>query len=243
MKRTINFVANGTRCQITIQAPREYQTEGAPELSITGMADGSAGQCDAAISEAIGDDAPDVARLIELWNQYHLKALPVAATNELESLADVIDGQRYGDAPDIDAAPDIGGDMIDSRDVIRAVEIYREALMHAGVPAAVLETATNANFDPDEYLGDDVGKMFETFEKLRDFDKAGSDYAPDWQYGETAIADSYFTEHAEQLADDIGAVDSDAKWPRNHIDWDAAAAQLKRDYTSIEFDGETYWVR
>jgi hypothetical protein len=27
-----------------------------------------------------------------------------------------------------------------------------------------------------------------------------------------------------------------------HIDWDAANA-LKTDYTSVEFDGVTYWLR
>jgi antirestriction protein len=71
----------------------------------------------------------------------------------------------------------------------------------------------------------------------------GADYAPDWEYGETLIRDSYFKEYAQELADDIGAIDRDAKWPTNCIDWDQAARELRMDYTAIDFDGVTYWVR
>lgn len=65
----------------------------------------------------------------------------------------------------------------------------------------------------------------------------------DWDHGETLIRDGYFAEYAEQLADDIGAVDRKANWPLNHIDWEAAADELKQDYMSVEFDGVTYWMR
>jgi hypothetical protein len=65
----------------------------------------------------------------------------------------------------------------------------------------------------------------------------------EWNYGATFIRDSYFAEYAEELADDIGAIDSDARWPLNHIDWDAAADELKQDYSSVDFDGVEYWVR
>lgn len=68
-------------------------------------------------------------------------------------------------------------------------------------------------------------------------------YSDDWKYGATLIRDSYFTEYAQELAEDIGAIDRNAKWPLQHIDWEAAADELKQDYTSVEFDGTTYWVR
>lgn len=57
------------------------------------------------------------------------------------------------------------------------------------------------------------------------------------------IAEGYFTEYAEQLADDIGAIDHTAGWPLNHIDWEAAASQLKQDYSEVEFGGTTYLWR
>lgn len=66
---------------------------------------------------------------------------------------------------------------------------------------------------------------------------------PEWNSGNQLILDSHFKEYAEQFADDIGAVDRNGKWPHNCIDWDMAAEELKRDYSSIEIEGNTYWYR
>ena len=57
------------------------------------------------------------------------------------------------------------------------------------------------------------------------------------------IRDSYFTEYAKELAEDIGAVSRDFMWPLPHIDWTAAADQLKVDYYDVDFDDVTYWRR
>jgi hypothetical protein len=69
-------------------------------------------------------------------------------------------------------------------------------------------------------------------------------YSPDWKYGESLISDIYFEDYAKQLAEDITDYrESEAQWPYNHIDWFEAAQELQNDYTSIDFDGETYWIR
>jgi hypothetical protein len=67
--------------------------------------------------------------------------------------------------------------------------------------------------------------------------------ASDWTYGETLIRDDYFKDYAQELAEDIGAINPEASWPLNHIDWGAAADALKMDYTPVEWSGVTYWVR
>lgn len=77
---------------------------------------------------------------------------------------------------------------------------------------------------------------------LRALAEEAEGYASDWAFGATLVRDSYFAEYAEQLAEDIGAIDRNAEWPLNHIDWAAAAEQLQQDYTAIDFDGVTYWV-
>lgn len=64
----------------------------------------------------------------------------------------------------------------------------------------------------------------------------------DWFPG-TLVRDSYFKDYAMDLAEDIGAINSDAKWPNNCIDWDKATRELRMDYTSAEFEGVTYWFR
>lgn len=57
------------------------------------------------------------------------------------------------------------------------------------------------------------------------------------------IREDKFVEYAEQLADEIGAVDRNANWPICHIDWDAAADSLSQDYSTVEFFGHTWYVR
>lgn len=62
--------------------------------------------------------------------------------------------------------------------------------------------------------------------------------------GVQLIRDSYLTEYAKKLAADIGTINPSASafsWPLNHIDWEAAADELRADYSSVEFGGVTYW--
>ena len=65
----------------------------------------------------------------------------------------------------------------------------------------------------------------------------------DWEYGAQLIREDAFTEYAQQLAEDIGAIDPDASWPLSYIDWDRAADALKMDYSIVTFLGHDYYVR
>ena len=67
------------------------------------------------------------------------------------------------------------------------------------------------------------------------------DYSEDWKHGVTRIRDSYFTEYAMELAEDIGAIDSNAGWPLRWIDCDQAAREMH--YTCVSFVRLDYWVR
>lgn len=62
-------------------------------------------------------------------------------------------------------------------------------------------------------------------------------------YERTLIAEDYFQTYAEELASDLGAIDPDARWPLNHIDWKAAAEELATDYSAVTLDGENYLIR
>jgi hypothetical protein len=64
----------------------------------------------------------------------------------------------------------------------------------------------------------------------------------DW-YPVTLIRESHFTDYAQELAEDIGAVTPDASWPNNCIDWEKAARELLYDYTAVDFDGVCYYTR
>ena len=109
-------------------------------------------------------------------------------------------------------------DIIDSRDIIERIE------------------ELEADDERDEADSDELTT-------LQEFAKEGEDYAEDWAHGATLIRDSYFETYAEELATDCCEMPSDNSWPMYCIDWEWAARDLQIDYTQIEFDGVTYWVR
>jgi hypothetical protein len=80
--------------------------------------------------------------------------------------------------------------------------------------------------------------------KLKAFAEEAESSSSDWTYGATLIHEDYFEDHARELAEDLGYYNSkNERWPYTCIDWAQAAEELKQDYTSVDFDGETYWVR
>lgn len=57
------------------------------------------------------------------------------------------------------------------------------------------------------------------------------------------VMDADFADYARELAEDIGAIDRNAGWPLGCIDWDRAADALKMDYSTVDWEGDTYWYR
>lgn len=154
-------------------------------------------------------------------------------------------------------------DVIDSRDVIERIEELESLLEdceNEGKEAAERARVEfiNALEDGEEYDDEDL---------VRAMDAAAAEHEPDlddveelaalkalaeeveassdWIYGETLIRDSYFREYAEQLADEIGAINPKRvyDWPLDCIDWDLAAERLQADYFSVDFSGVEYWIR
>ena len=130
-------------------------------------------------------------------------------------------------------------DIIDSRDIIaRIAELQSDWNEATGD-----DNANYAALSEDDWavgLGEDEAHELVALMELAE---DGETNIADWRYGEALIRESYFTEYAEELADDIGAIDRNAGWPLAHIDWEAAADALKIDYTEIDFDGVTYLAR
>jgi len=100
-----------------------------------------------------------------------------------------------------------------------------------------------------DWLGRTAGDCEHTYQDeakeytaLTDLARQGEECG-DWAYGEALIRGTHFTSYAEELAEDTGAINSEARWPLTHIDWEAAANQVKTDYMSIDFDGTEYWMR
>lgn len=140
-------------------------------------------------------------------------------------------------------------DVINSLDVIARIEELEGERDSFEIDAEILDepdTIGNVESDTDAsrvewaIQNEDDAKELKILTELAE---EAEDYASDWKYGETLIRDSYFEDYARDLAEDIGAIKEDASWPDNYIDWEAASEALKQDYTAVEFDGVTYWVR
>jgi len=119
-------------------------------------------------------------------------------------------------------------DIIDSRDILERIQ-YIEQLLEEG------DLVT-------EEHDLEISALTEELESLQDLTEQ-CEQCGDWKYGETLIRDSYFEDYAQELAKDVGAIDRYVPWPLRHIDWSAAADELKNDYMLVNFDGEEYWIR
>lgn len=141
-------------------------------------------------------------------------------------------------------------DILDSRDIIARIEELEEletTFNDAAQELADMEDDADGQADAVEAL-DAAREAFDEdaqteLKVLRELAEECEGYASDWRHGETLIRDSYFERYAQELAEDIGLIKDDAAWPYTCIDWERAARELQMDYTAVEFDGVTYWVR
>ncbi|WP_104183791.1 hypothetical protein [Mycobacterium avium] len=113
-------------------------------------------------------------------------------------------------------------DIIDVRDIIERFEDL------------------DASADPDDR--EDRDELEKLLGELRGYG-GNHQWEGDW-YPVTLIRDSYFETYAQELADDIiEPSPSKASWPFNHIDWEAAADELRIYYATVDYNGVTYWYR
>ena len=139
-------------------------------------------------------------------------------------------------------------DVIDSRDVIEAVE-FLEADMEADYQTYLDEFQADPNetgLEDDPLALEDWAEQnyayMDELNQLKELADEGEGFG-DWEYGVTLVHCSYFQDYAQQLAEDIGAIDRTLGWPACHIDWEAAAESLKMDYSAVTFGHNTYWGR
>lgn len=121
-------------------------------------------------------------------------------------------------------------DIIDVRDIIARVE--------------ELEDERDGLDEGEQLDEDDSAELDALTELLNDLAGYGGD--EQWRgawYPVTLIRDDYFEDYARELANDIGAIDRNATWPANCIDWEQAASELQVDYSTVEYGEVTYWYR
>lgn len=150
---------------------------------------------------------------------------------------------------------DADADVIDSRDVIARIEEL-ESELETAHEAATDAGETTLDFDEwQEAVFADASPAHyheyhaevEELRELRALAEQGEN-ASDWQYGETLIAEGYFTDYIEQQIDDGYQLPKEMKsgnWPWRHmtLDYEAAAEEAKVDYDEVTFWGRTFLIR
>lgn len=152
-------------------------------------------------------------------------------------------------------------DIIDSRDVIARIEKLTEEREWLEANVAAAQEKRDELQDDEDADDDDKADAATELEEAEEALKAWNEGAEgqelkslealqdeaegysDWKYGAALIRDDHFEDYARQYAEEIGAVDSNASWPNDCVDWEKAASELQMDYTSVDFDGVTYWIR
>lgn len=160
-----------------------------------------------------------------------------------------------------DSEPGAFAAWADARDYIEA-ELTRaadDAEDEEEAAEYTLAAARMPDLDEDQEFGATIGRGHwwitrsesefklpeeaDEYRALKELAEEAAQYSEDWEYGATLVRDSYFETYAQELAEDIGAVNNDATWPNNCIDWERAARELQLDYTAVDFDGVQYWIR
>ncbi len=128
-------------------------------------------------------------------------------------------------------------DVLDSRDVIARIEeleAERADIVSEDDDTSVVQDEAKAALKAwDEENGEELAA-------LKAFADEISGYASDWEHGCALIRDSYFETYMDEMLEDCGDL------PKNlpsyisiSIDYEA----LQMDYSAVDFDGTTYWVR
>lgn len=121
--------------------------------------------------------------------------------------------------------------VIDSRDVIKRIEELESEI----------EDIMEENENYADEANDEYWERKEELDKLKELEEEASG-SPDWEHGEILIREDYFAEYTEELCKDIGYISRDfPEWIV--IDWEATAENVKQDYISVKFGGETYYIR
>lgn len=112
-------------------------------------------------------------------------------------------------------------DVIDSRDIIERIEELQ---------VLIAEESTDADFL----------EWCKEFDALTSLAEEAEKYSDDWQYGAQLIRESYFEIYMDEMIADCYELPEDLPfWMTVVYDYEA----LKQDYTEIDFDGVTYYIR
>lgn len=120
--------------------------------------------------------------------------------------------------------------MIDTRDLIE-----KRDLLKADIKFSMEHP------DDEMALGAQGREVAE--QEIAEIDELEEEIGSEFPYGVPLIAEHEFEDYAREFAEDIGAIGKDTQWPATHIDWKRASEELAMDFTLVEYESHSYYVR
>jgi len=154
----------------------------------------------------------------------------------------------------------ISNDVFDSRDLIEyidelkeeIVDIWNDTMKRNLIIERVLEEDDEVEPLDEVLTFEDIDLDDERFsiiaseeilylEKILEFESE-LEMTDDYKYGISIIHKDYFTEYCTEFLEEVGYVPKDfPTWIV--IDYEATALNMRSDYFSTEYEGETYYTR
>lgn len=137
-------------------------------------------------------------------------------------------------------------DVIDSRDVIERIEELGEELADKLNAVTKTDDWNSENLSEGNYqfmvnsLPESDKDDIEEYWMLIALAEECEPYDSDWEYGVSLIRYSYFEDYMDEMIEDCYELPKDMPfWMTVTYDYEA----LKQDYTEVEFDDVTYYIR
>lgn len=157
--------------------------------------------------------------------------------NDITNMEDILDVRSI-----IERFEELEGEKQNLEDALTEAHEAMEAA--ADNDQDLIDAYETAKSEYADWASSEDNQEFETLEKLLD-DLRGNGGDEQWRgdwYPVTLICDSYFEDYARELVQDIGDMPNGI--PHYiEIDWERTARNIRVDYSSVEFDGVTYWYR
>ena len=138
----------------------------------------------------------------------------------------------------------VNNTVFDTRDLIEYIEQLQSTILDAYNDQNPDNELTDVDEIEDKASEDfliEYQSEIEEYNELTCFAEELSSSA-DYTYGETVIHENYFTEYTEELLTDTGYLPKGLpSWVV--IDMDATAENVKEDYITAIYQGDTYYIR
>lgn len=135
--------------------------------------------------------------------------------------------------------------VVDSRDLIEKRDELKELILNSFIENFPHYEEMTERFEDIRFEEEELENWVQDFEseinEINEINEIEIE-CTDFQYGESLINEDYFVEYCEELCKDCGYISTDfPSWIE--IDWEATANNISQDYTTVNYQGETYYTR